>query len=157
MVGSQTRRHVELQGQVSGALKIRTTPGDIENSGRQQRCGSCSTVRLWNRAGNAPFAMNYSPTTTTSYQTTLIPRVWEEHGETTILTTSKQLIGGATRKKGRQELTNDGRSGFSAYRMPEPMRVHTGLTPGLVLLPENRAKNNPCRHGRVLCLGRTTG
>src|ERR1700674_5479281 len=37
------------------------------------------------------------------------------------------------------------------------MRVHIVLMPGLVLLPENCAKNNPCRHGRVLCFGRTTG
>ncbi len=105
--GSQTRRHVELYGRVSSALKIRITQEDTENSGHPQRCGNCSTARLWNRTGNAPSAMNYSPSTTTSCQTTLIPKAWEDRGETTILTTSKQSIGGATRKRGRRELTTE--------------------------------------------------
>ena len=44
-----------------------------------------------------------SPTTATWYLTTFIPAVWEEHGETTILTTFRQPTGGVTGKRDRAE------------------------------------------------------
>jgi hypothetical protein len=40
----------------------------------------------------------------TSSQTTKIPKEWEEHGQTTIPTTSEQRIGGAMVKRGQPEL-----------------------------------------------------
>jgi hypothetical protein len=46
----------------------------------------------------------------TSFQTTGIPKGWEEHGEMTIRTTSKQHTGGATEKKDPLEWMNEGPS-----------------------------------------------
>ena len=68
--------------------------------------------KIVEQAGNAPSARKSSLITTTSCPTIEIPREWEEHGETTIQTISKQCIGGATRRKGHAALTTDGSQSF---------------------------------------------
>lgn len=92
---------------MSGALKIRTIPGDIGSSDRKQRCGNCSIAKLSSKGGNAQSVMGNSPTTTTSYPTMKIPRGWEGRGGMTIRRIFEQLIGGATRRKVRLESTTD--------------------------------------------------
>ena len=107
--GSRLGRDEEC-GLVFSASRIRTTRGDIGNSGHRPRCESCSIARLSSRTGNVPSATSNSLTTTTSCQTTGVPKGWEEHGEMTIRTISKQPIGGAIRKKDLPDSGTDGRA-----------------------------------------------
>ena len=60
--------------------------------------------------GYARSAMKSSATITTLFQTTEIPKAWEERSETTIRTISRQHTGGVTEKKDQPEWMNDGRS-----------------------------------------------
>jgi hypothetical protein len=94
------------------ASKTRTTPGDIANSAPKQRCGRYLIERLSNRTGNAPSVRWPSPTTTTSFLTTLIPEAWEVRGETTIRRTFRQCTSGVTAKRDPQGSTSDCRSAF---------------------------------------------
>jgi len=100
--GNRLRKHARYGWEFS-ELKIRITREDIENSDHEQRCGNCSSERLLNKIENAPSAKKNSPITTTSFQTTEIPKEWEEHGETTIAIIFRQHIGGAMEKKDLRE------------------------------------------------------
>ena len=68
------------------------------------------------------------PTAATSYRTTDTRKEWEEPGETTIRTTSKPCIGGATPKRDRAGLTTDDRSPQCTQ---PPNRMNAGLSRGL--------------------------
>ena len=85
------------------ALTIRIIREDIGNSGRLLKCGNFSTGRLSSRTGNVRFVTKSSQITTTSYQTTGIPKGWEERGGMITPTTSKQRISGAMKRKARAE------------------------------------------------------
>jgi hypothetical protein len=60
--------------------------------------------------GICPICLEEFTTTTMSCRITKTPREWEELGETTIRTTSKQHTGGATKKRDQPEWMTDGRS-----------------------------------------------
>ncbi len=92
---------------VFSGLKIHTTQEGTENSDHPQRCGNCLTGRSLNKTGNAKSATKNSRTTTTSCQTTGIPKEWEEHGETIIQTIFKQHTGGAMEKRDQPEWMTD--------------------------------------------------
>jgi hypothetical protein len=59
--------------------------------------------KIVEQSGSAQSAMRHSPITTMSCQTTKTRKEWEEHGETTIQTISKQRTGGAMKKKDLRE------------------------------------------------------
>ena len=102
---------------VSSALRIHTIRVDIGNCGHRPRCGICSTERSANKLASARSATNSSLTTTTWFQTIGIQREWVERGETTILTISRQYIGGVTTRRDQREWTADGPSSRQAARL----------------------------------------
>jgi hypothetical protein len=55
--------------------------------------------KIVEQSRSAPSARKPSPTTTTSFQIISIPEVWEDHGETIILTISRRFIGGARERR----------------------------------------------------------
>jgi len=88
--------------------KIRTTQEDIENSGHGERCANCSIGRSPSKKEFAQSARRSSRTTAILSRTTNVARAWEEHGETTIQTTSKQSIGGAIQRRDHVALRAEG-------------------------------------------------
>jgi hypothetical protein len=103
---------------VFSASKIHTTQGGIANSGREQRCGSCSTEKSLSKTENVQSATMNLPTVATSCRTTSSRKEWEEPGETTIRRTFKQPIGGAIQKRAQTDEAIDDRSVCTFLQSP---------------------------------------
>lgn len=104
-----------------------------------------------NKAGNAESVTKGSLTTTTSCQTTSIPKGWVDLGEMTIQTISKQRTGAAIQKKDRPDSKTDGQSPMpraSALGIP----VNAKATETSVSAIRERALTQ--KRGALCCHGR---
>ena len=148
---------------VSSALRIHTIRVDIGNCGHRPRCGICSTERSANKLASARSATNSSLTTTTWFQTIGIQREWVERGETTILTISRQYIGGVTMRRDLREWMADGRlaalgrervataPAFNNLRITKPARKHLSaqMKTGSLGVSEVDASGTVTAHSRM--------
>src|SRR6185312_15887675 len=114
-----------------GELMTHTIRGGTGNCAHERKCESYSIARSSNRRESVLSAAKSSRTTPMWQRTIKSRRVWEELGETTILTTSERHTGGATMKKDQSGWRGDAHSARIPKRPAEP------TIDGKAILPYN--------------------